>query len=71
LTKFVIKGDVQEACATLKAPLDAQDSNFKASMNSMFKPAPPPHRADGAAGKPRAGNPGFVLGKTPSDRFGR
>jgi hypothetical protein len=70
LTKFVNKGDVQAACATLKAPLDAQDSNFKA-MNSMFKPAPPPQRADGAAGKPLAGNPSFVLGKTRSDRFGR
>ena len=71
MTKFVIKGDEQDACAALKATLDAQDANFKASLNSVFKPAPPPQRAASApaAQAPPAG--GFALGKTRSDRFGR
>jgi len=71
LTKFVIKGDVKEAMAGLKATLDAQDANFKASMNSTFKPAPPPQRAAAAPAAQPAAPSGFALGKTRSDRFSR
>ena len=44
MTKFIIQGDVKQACAGLKATLDAQDASFKAQLNAAVKLAPPPQK---------------------------
>ena len=54
MTKFTISGTDDEARAALKANLDAQDAAFQASLDAMFKSAPPPANVTETAAKPSA-----------------
>jgi hypothetical protein len=38
---FVIRGNADELSARLKSELEARDARFKASLEALFKPAPP------------------------------
>jgi hypothetical protein len=55
LTKFTISGTDDEARAALKANLDAQDAAFQASLDAMFKSAPPPNVTEVPAAEPVRG----------------
>lgn len=50
MSNFIIKGDIDDACAKLKSALKAQDAKFEASLQSQFKsPAAPPRKPVAAA----------------------
>jgi len=61
LTKFTISGTDDEARAALKANLDAQDAAFQASLDAMFKSAPPPANVT----ETTASKPSVVAGWAP------
>jgi hypothetical protein len=42
VANFIIKGDSDEVTAQLKAKLEANDAQFNAQLNAIFKNAPAP-----------------------------
>jgi len=72
LSKFVIRGNVEQVCAGLKATFDAQDAKFKADLDAIFKPVPAtnaPPRAPAASTSPAANR--WPLGTNRGGRFAR
>ena len=63
MSGFIIRGNADELSAQLKATLEARDARFNASLEALFKPAPPhpqaapPPQPAPAAKAPSAGGP--------------
>ena len=58
MTNFTTKGNFDEVTAQLKKKLDADDAQFNAQLNAIFKP-PPAAKAAGKSehAKPQAAKP--------------
>jgi hypothetical protein len=69
VANFTIKGDSDELAAQLKAKLEANDAQFNAQLDAIFKPAPAakPEPAPAAPVGPSANGLGDTTGrKTPN-----
>jgi hypothetical protein len=70
VTNFTIKGDSDELAAQLKAKLEANDAQFNAQLDAIFKSAPAakPEPAPAAPAGPSASGSGDTASRKPPNR---
>jgi hypothetical protein len=70
VANFTIKGDSDELAAQLKAKLEANDAQFNAQLDAIFKSAPAakPEPAPAAPAGPSASGSGDTASRKPPNR---
>jgi hypothetical protein len=70
VANFTIKGDSDELAAQLKAKLEANDAQFNAQLDAIFKSAPAakPEPAPAAPAGPPASGSGDIASRKPPNR---
>jgi hypothetical protein len=73
VANFTIKGDCDELTAQLKAKLEANDAQFNAQLDAIFKSAPaakpePAPAAPAAPAGPPASGSGDIASRKPPNR---